>query len=672
MAAPESSLPDISVLPTYAATREVLETKYNDSFAWAQYAASVLEGKLSNINTKAGEFDISEFIDAARNAIAEIETITAGTITYTAPEVPTYNEVPTFAAPDAPEYTELTAYVAPLTPGYTVIPSYVAPDSPTYAELQEYVAPDSPAYTTMPTYVAPASPDYAAIPSYAAPDSPVYDAIVFTSPVAETLQTVPTPTVHTAGAVPQTTMVFANETFTDGLVDGIRTALAVKGTGLGDAEQALFNRETARQNDARAKAYQEITSQFAARGFDMPPGALLAKMTEMNNESNIRLSDSSSQIMAESAKLTQEWNKTILATAAQTVDILARVFDSRIMRDFEAGKNNVLMTLEAFKASIAVVVANAQLEGVYIGAVGAYDEALIKKYTGEISGQSALVGAMAQSNQSKAAVFQAEIQGAIAPITAGVEINKALVSAYVAEIQGATVPLTTAVEINKSLVSAYVAEIQGATAPLAATAEINKSLATTYTAEVQGAQVPLTAAVEVNKALVSAYVAEIQGAVAPLSAQAENNKALATGYTAEVQGAIAPITAIAESNKALATAYSAAVQGAATDVQAQGERERALATAGEINSRKALGISDITTKYALQQMSIAKDKYLGEIQMMQALAGQASQMVCSALSSVSVSSSLGYSASSSATIANSTNQHYTKDGEANPSLPRLS
>ena len=245
----------------------------------------------------------------------------------------------------------------------------------------------------------------------AIPDVGTLDAISFTAPsLRGTIDAIPTATAHTAGAAPNTAVTFTNSTFTDTTLDALRVRLAsditTAHTGLGSAEAALFARETARQNDARTKAYNEITTQFSSRGFDMPPGALLAKQTEMNNESGIRLADSSAQIMAESARLAVDYNKTVISSSTQLVDLLSRVFDSKIMRDFEAAKNTVMMAVETYKAKIQEAVANASLEGVYIKAVGDKDQAVASMFSAESSAQGSFASAQGQRNSAQAAGYE--------------------------------------------------------------------------------------------------------------------------------------------------------------------------------------------------------------------------------------------------------------------------
>lgn len=161
------------------------------------------------------------------------------------------------------------------------------------------------------------------------------------------------------------TLTASTNVFTDTLLTQLRSKLesdiTASSTGLGTAEAALFARETARQNAARSLAYTEITTQFSSRGFDMPPGALLAKQTEINTESTTRLSDSSSQIMAESARLAVDYNKHVLSTSSQLLALLAAAFDSYEMRAFEAAKTTALLAVDDYKSALGLMQVKADI-----------------------------------------------------------------------------------------------------------------------------------------------------------------------------------------------------------------------------------------------------------------------------------------------------------------------
>jgi len=259
------------------------------------------------------------------------------------------------------------------------------------------------------TYDAPTAPTYTTVPS-------------FTPQTLGTIHEIPAVADINIPDVPSTTVSFTNSAFTDDLLTSLRNRLeadiTTASTGLGSAEDALFARETARQNSARAQAYTEATTIFSSRGFDMPPGALSAKQTEMNNESGIRLSDSSSQIMAESARLAVDYNKAVLASSTQLLDLLSRVFDSKIMRDFDAAKTQVTLNLEGFKSTVSVALAKADINKTAILATVQANQGVVDVFKAELAGQIEPMKAIAETNQAVATSYDAAVKGAVASLQA--------------------------------------------------------------------------------------------------------------------------------------------------------------------------------------------------------------------------------------------------------------
>ena len=163
---------------------------------------------------------------------------------------------------------------------------------------------------------------------------------------------------------PQTITALTDD-FADDLLTSLRSKLSTDittaSTGLGSAEDAMRTRESNAQATIRAAAYTEITTQFSSRGFDMPPGALLSKQTEMNNESSTKLSDASALVFAESARLAVDYNKHVLTVSQGLISILAGVFDSKQIRLFEAAKTTALLAVEDYKSTLGLMTARADI-----------------------------------------------------------------------------------------------------------------------------------------------------------------------------------------------------------------------------------------------------------------------------------------------------------------------
>jgi hypothetical protein len=154
--------------------------------------------------------------------------------------------------------------------------------------------------------------------------------------------------------------------FSDSLLTALKAKLAAdiatRSTGLGaDAEAAIFGRETARQNAVRAQAYKETVLKFSSRGYRRPPGALDAAIAEASNQSSLQLSESSGKVLEESARLALDYNKHVLTVSTQLLDTLARAFDSREAREFEASKETAMLAVEQYKSSLGLMTARADI-----------------------------------------------------------------------------------------------------------------------------------------------------------------------------------------------------------------------------------------------------------------------------------------------------------------------
>lgn len=142
-----------------------------------------------------------------------------------------------------------------------------------------------------------------------------------------------------------------NDSFVTALREKVLHDINNPGTGLGDAaEAAIFARDQARVLAERAIAYSELVDQFSS--FPAPTGQMLAKITEVSNETSRRLADSSAEILKLSAQLQQDTNKSTLATGIQLLGIIAEIFNNEEVRKFEAYKTVVMTELDSYKSSL--------------------------------------------------------------------------------------------------------------------------------------------------------------------------------------------------------------------------------------------------------------------------------------------------------------------------------
>lgn len=259
--------------------------------------------------------------------------------------------------------------------------------------------------------------------TYVSPTAQTYeDAGTFTAPTLGTITALPAVDSIVVGAAPSTDIIFTNSDFTNSLLTNfeskISNDLTTGSTGLGATEADIFARAVARENDILAESYNAITTKFSSTGWDTPPGAVGALQAQENNKKDIRLTDVNTGIAETSAKLSQAWNQVTTVAATQLLELQGRLFDSKVMRDFEAGKARVQYAIEGFKQEIAVALAKADLNKTAISATVAANDGTIKIFTTEVDAQIVPMKAIAESNQAKAAAYGSAVASARADLEA--------------------------------------------------------------------------------------------------------------------------------------------------------------------------------------------------------------------------------------------------------------
>lgn len=159
----------------------------------------------------------------------------------------------------------------------------------------------------------------------------------------------------------------------------LNTLVTDGGTGLGvDIEVAIWARMRDRQSTENARQWSEAEQYFAARGFDLPPGALSGKLNEISAEiarNNVNLNN---DITIEQARL------------AQT--------------------NTQFYLTEGWKSAIATL----QEEGARYVAYNHYRHqeyiARVEAYKAELSGYVAIIDAIVKSIQAEASIYEADIR----------------------------------------------------------------------------------------------------------------------------------------------------------------------------------------------------------------------------------------------------------------------
>lgn len=207
----------------------------------------------------------------------------------------------------------------------------------------------------------------------------------------------------------------------DDLVAEVRRMMA-GGTGLPPAvEQALFARARERVSADVERAVQDSFADWAARGFDMPPGMLVKQVSVAREQGQQRTAELNRDVMIEAAK----WEIDNLRFAVQQglalEGLTSNLFENTVKRLYESARFHAESQISLLNAKVAVF--NARNEA-FRSTVDVYKTQLegalakLQAYKTAVDAQ-AVIG---QINAQRVEVFKARLQA----VLSDVEIFKAL------------------------------------------------------------------------------------------------------------------------------------------------------------------------------------------------------------------------------------------------------
>lgn len=360
------------------------------------------------------------------------------------------------AALDALDMSGLDIPDAPVTPTLNL------PAAPT---MRQVAVPAEPTVDTAIDY--PAAPDATlpvmddllpiTIPDFQFPELPDFDGKV------PTLNAEP-PEAFINWAEPE----YKSELY-DELVALVRRWLK-GGTGLPpEVEDALFSRARERDSKETERAVQAAFTDWAARGFAMPPGMLAAQVNAVREEGRLKAAELNRDILIEAAKWEIENIRFAVQQGIALEQLGMNLWENAVKRLFEVARFNAEALMNAFNARIALF--NAQMQG-FNALVTLYktrlDGAVAKltAYKTAVEAQQAI----GQLNQQKVEIFKAKLQGVqvsaeiFSSLMKAAEIKASVIAkeydAYRTRIQA----YSEQINAEKVKFDAYKAQVDGETA----------------------------------------------------------------------------------------------------------------------------------------------------------------------------------------------------------------
>lgn len=581
--------------------------------------------------------------------------------------------------------------VAGIASGLTSIPDVNAVLSPVSAAVQAYVSPAAPTEPTGLAMNLPATPgaatvtpvsglDIGAVPEFTAqppvlptvtapapfaggiPARPVTADVAmpvepaFDLPAVPTMRSITIPgapllnipqfdaTLAVAPTAPANTFAFAESMYASSLLTSLKTVLQkwVDGANTGlvpEVEQAIWNRERAREVAISARKMQDAIRDFASRGFSKPPGAMAVAMQDALQESQDKDSATSREVAINQAKLEQDNRHFAMEQTIKVEGALIEYQNRIAQRAFDAAKY-------AQEAAIAIYVAMVQGYGASVQAYGVQAQVLktrieaelakLEVFKSELEAQK-LIGEL---NVQDAEVYKTRVSAAMS-----------LVELYGKRVEAASLMLQS----NKVRIDGFAAEVQAF-----------DSLVRAKTSEYQGfatqVQAQLTQ-VEMYGKQAEAYRSVVEGFKAGVEAKVEakrieldvNQRIPLEIKKSEVEVFGALVNAESQRVGAASKVYETRAQVFGEKVR--GESARVGAEVEVYKSQSNVAISEANLRIEAAKANI--QKLMQQVQVLvesvRAGAQVSAQLAASALSAVNLSGQIGDHTSYAASVSASNN-----------------
>ena len=619
-------------------------TYYKQPDVWSQPGSSwMLVNERFDLTSAYAESSYNltaDYVDQVLNLVNELETFNIPDIEVETPEIPGLDVSTrpslglhviddTWPENDAirptldsyPEFTQIDMPVMRFTP-----PDYVAPVKP---DLSPIAAPGEP--PVQDEIIIPTKP------SITLPNAPIFDAIILPPVPSITLPTfdadLPEEILQTPAEFNWTESPYNSDIWNDLLVktlDGIING----GSGLDpEVEQAIYDRAKARLQLENDKARQTIETDFAARGFTLPGGALVGRIDEHNAEIARNNLDLNEKVMIEQAELAQKNTHFIMELGLEAEKVLRGFHDAQMNRSLDAAKAVASSSIDIFNAYVTRY--NAQIDS-YKAQAAVFSEQI----------KAALTEVEIFKVQVESAKVSSEIQQVLADVYGkqllAVETH---IKLYTAEMEGAKVASeiqAQKLEVYRLQIRAYIAQLDAEKTKFQTygiEVDAEKTKASLYSEQVKS----YVAEVDAEKSKADLQIAQIGTVIQKNAALIDEYKAELTAYGIQVDAVSKKIGAEVEGFKAEASAYSAETDAKGLEYGARIKEIEAHIEFGKFNLQKALAeIDAATTGY----IKIKEQQLKGTESVMNVNA----QLAASAMNAVNASASYGYNGSESKSV----------------------
>lgn len=445
-------------------------------------------------------------------------------------------------------------------------------------------------------------------------------------------------------AVPNAPFVFTEQVYSSPLLTSLKAKLSemVAGTtGLSaEYEQAVFERARSRESQTALKARQQVASEYAAKGFDEPPGMLGRRVLEIAQNTQNQLNTFNREEMIRMHEVRLDMLKFGITSGISLESNLIQAHLTAEGRRFEALKYVTEAALAIFNAQVALhnaSVAQYQADAqVYRDRVQA-EIAKVERFKALVDAQEVI----SEINKNYVDMYESQVRGVIATI-----------DVYRARLDGARLRL----EANNQTLEAHRIKVQSFS-----------EAARAYAIQWDAYRSRVTAALgntQAADAMARVYATDVQawqtkhdvsfrrlaGEVSVEELRVRAFEAALRGYVAEIDAERARIAGQAQKSTAEASVYSAA-----------GQIAQAESASADRSFQLDIERNNVTAQVALENARINLQGglttggfYLESIRQMASTSGQLASASLAAINvNAGVSGSVGNSTSYNRSLSKS-------------------
>jgi len=499
------------------AERALLASSLQELANWTPDEAATGQGMpiAPPLEVTSPTFDFDGVDEVPATDITAPNTTLGGLVT-----IPTLDQVT--VDPFSPSVTGLAIPEAPIET------TEAAPTAPTVNEITLPATP-SLSYPTLPVL------DQITIPTFTPLNLPVFDA---TAPEFEGTEVV-------------NVLQWANPEYAVEVIDEVIAQLRdmwAGGNGIPPAvEQAIWERAANREDLDTARQLSAATTEFASRGFTMPPGMLVARTDAIREESQIKKQSANRDAAIRMAEIHVENVRFACEQGVAAETVLFNIWNNIAQRQFDAARIQLEMQLSMYNAQVSLF--NAQQQGYAVEAQvfkARLDAELanVEVFRAQVEAQVA----SGQLNEQRARVYGEQVRGLLARV-----------EVYKGQLQGAEIQST----IERNKIEGYRAEVQAYAEKIGAAkfkfdaydsrvrgelgkAQIVDAEARAYASYVSGVRTiaeidikRMEGAIATNQQKIQEYTARLQGDRATIEAQVATSRAMVDAYQAKSQQYVA-------------------------------------------------------------------------------------------------------------------------------------